>query len=353
MPLSTRLQHGKFRRFFFLMALGLVVALMAHLASCRSAGKGATSPCRVTIGVPVQMLAAMVLIAKEKEYFQQEGIQAELKEYPSGKEALDGLEKGEIDLACASETQFVVKAAGEANNLRILATIATTDNDAGIVARRDRGIKAPADLRGKTIATARGSSGHYFLHCFLAEQYIAESDVTLMFLEPRELAPALARGEVDAVSMYEPYLWQAQQVLADQAVSFSSAGLYTKTFNLVVKLTSGKPPDFSDRILKSMARSEEFVATRADDAMNIVAREIKLPADLVARLWKDSIFSLSLNQSLLLMLESERKWSLQAGLGKPGKMIPVVALVEEHPLRSVSPQAVSIIKEGFPGDLTR
>jgi len=44
--------------------------------------------------------------------------------------------------------------------------------------RRDRGIINPADLKGKKIATAFGTSAEYFMDAFLSHHGIRRNEVT-------------------------------------------------------------------------------------------------------------------------------------------------------------------------------
>ncbi len=75
-----------------------------------------------------------------------------------------------------------------------------------MLARQDRGIKAPEDLKGKTVGITAGSSGHFFLSLFLTYHQMPMSDVKIVDLEPARLSQALIEGQVDAIVTWEPYI---------------------------------------------------------------------------------------------------------------------------------------------------
>lgn len=94
------------------------------------------------------------------------------------------------------------------------------------MARRDRGIEEAADLRGKHIATQRGSAVHFFLHLCLVSHGLTEEDVTLSFMKGEELPAALAEGRIDAFSMREPYVSEASSLLGERVVIFGHKSIY-------------------------------------------------------------------------------------------------------------------------------
>jgi len=317
--------------------------LLLFLSSCHPSEQAPSPGSRLIIGVPVQILNGLTFIAENRGYFRQEGIDAELKTYPSGKQALEALMSGEVDVATASETPFVCKAIGGANAV-ILATVAYSDNAVGVVARKDRDIGKPADLRGKTIATVRGSSAHYFLYCFLTEQCMNENDVKVVFYDPDQLPAALINGEVDAISMYEPYIYWSGKGLGENAIFFFSPVLYTKTFNLIVKPKAGEIPQFSAKILNALIRAEKFMATNPDEAVDIITKKIGLPKEVVSAAAKDTDFHLCLRQSLLIVMEAQAQWAMETCLTKDKKMPNFLDAIAETPLKSLNEHAVSIIK---------
>ena len=73
-----------------------------------------------------------------------------------------------VDVATA--TGFVLALQGfKRSDLRAIGTISSSDN-VEVVARRDRGIKNPEDLRGKRIGVSKGTVNEFFLTAFLSLQ---------------------------------------------------------------------------------------------------------------------------------------------------------------------------------------
>lgn len=80
----------------------------------------------------------------------------------------------------------------------------------GIMVQKDSKIKKLSDLRGKKIAVQKGSNAHYLLVKALASAKLAPSDVEIAFLKPSEARAAFERKDVDAWSIWDPYLAAAE-----------------------------------------------------------------------------------------------------------------------------------------------
>jgi signal transduction histidine kinase/CheY-like chemotaxis protein len=99
----------------------------------------------VSIALSLEPMSALAVIADTEGFLRKEGLDVTIKEYASGHLALQGMLKGEAEFATVAGPPIVMNSF-ERNDFKVFATIATSDNDAKIVARRDRGIAQPADL---------------------------------------------------------------------------------------------------------------------------------------------------------------------------------------------------------------
>jgi sulfonate transport system substrate-binding protein len=67
-----------------------------------------------------------------------------------------------------------------------------------------------AGLKGKRVATGRGSIGHSLVLAVMKKNDWTKSDVTVVFLQPADAKAALANGAIDAWSTWEPYTSQVE-----------------------------------------------------------------------------------------------------------------------------------------------
>ena len=323
--------------------LGIMVGIASVILFTPTKGfTGTGEP--ITIGVERSPLLALIMIAEDQGFFSKQGVDVKVKYYASGKLALEGMFSGEVDLATPAETPIVFSSF-ERSDFSIVATISSSDNDQVIVARKDREIEKPRDLRGKRIASQKASAAHFFLHSFLIKNGLSEKDIKLSFKHPDELVPVLAKGEIDAFSMREPYISRAKTLLRDNVIVFEEPGLYKKTYNLVAFNTFLKDkPQAVKGILKALIKSEEFAKKYPEHAQKIVSNKTGVKESEIAGPWPNLRFEISLEQSLLVSLENEARWAIRNKLTERKKVPNYLNFIYSDALEAVKPKGVTIIR---------
>jgi len=298
---------------------------------------------RVTMGGSHSINISLILIALDRGFFAQEGIELMFKEYTSAKLALDDVCERQLDLAIVAETPVVFKSF-ERDDVRILASLFSAYNDPKVIARKSSGIEFPQDLRGKHIGTTKqGQSAHYFLHLFLTKYGLSDQDVRLSFASPDALKHGLANGEFDALALFEPHISEVAHALSAETVVFSEPQLYFKRAVLVSLDNFPKErPRTVQRILRAFTRANEFARQQPEDAMQIVAKGLSLSVPDVRTLWEEAILDVSLEQSLLLTLENEAKWALDNQFTDSEVMPNYVNMIYFDGLNAVEPESVTI-----------
>jgi len=104
---------------------------------------------------------------------------------------------------------------GAAAGVPIKAIAATRENRGGlaIIVPKDSPVQSFADLKGKRIATGRGSIGHQVVLAAQEDAKLPFDAVRFVFLLPADAKAAYASGAVDAWATWEPYVSQ-EEVLA-------------------------------------------------------------------------------------------------------------------------------------------
>lgn len=327
--------------FIISLMAGPLAPFVRHL----HAAKNSPVEDALRIGLSLQPSNALVMIALDRGFFADQGLKVSVEKYVSGVRALrDGLFAGNVDLVTASDVPVALNSF-ERQDFSIVATIFRVENQNRIVARADRGIAKPADLTGKRIATQRGSAVHFFLHLFLLENGILESDVDQTFMKAGELPEALARGDIDAFSMREPYIGQARALLGGNAVVFAAPGLYVQSDQVVIANdVLREKPDIAKKILRALVKAENFVAGKPKESQAIVARFVGASEAEIAAIWPEFIPRVSLEQSLLLRLEDIGRWAVRRQLVN-GRQIPnFLDLIYFEAMQTVKPVAITVVR---------
>ncbi|HEX5338028.1 MAG TPA: NrtA/SsuA/CpmA family ABC transporter substrate-binding protein [Gallionella sp.] len=300
----------------------------------------------VRIAMPMHPTSLLAHVALDRGFFTANGLDVSIKEYPSGARALnEGLFAGQADIAWCNETP-VALAGFQRTDFKILSSTLSAANVNMIVARRDGGIERPEDIRGKRIATQKGSAVHFFLHLFLLEHGMTEQDIQLSFLKAEELPAALASGAIDAFSMREPYVGQARALLGEgKTITFRAPGVYDQLDLMVMRQDSlEKQPGVALKALRAMLDAEAYITAHPEDAAAIMARRLKIEASSVEEIFPDFKPNVALSQSLLVLLESEARWAIKNGLTDRKEMPDYLNLIDVDDLKKFKPEAVTIFR---------
>jgi NitT/TauT family transport system substrate-binding protein len=285
----------------------------------------------------------LVFVAHVKGYFANEGLNVTLQSHTTGKAALDAALEGQAELATVADIPIMF-AVTKGQPVSIVATIFTVERDPGIIGRKDKGVLTLASLNGKRIGVTLGTSGHFVLDAFLIRQKLSTDDVTLRDLQPEELAEALAKGDVDAVATWEPYLGSLRTQLGVNGTIFYSEGIYELPFNIAgTRDYVVSHPETIKKLLRALVRAERSYRDEPDAARKIIAGAIKVSLEDLREVWPTYRFNVTLDQSLLLTLEDETRWAIKNQLTASPDIPNYLNYFYLDGLEAVKPESVTVI----------
>lgn len=297
----------------------------------------------VTICRSSTMLLSLV-VAEQQGFFKGQGLEVTTREFTLGREALEAMLNGECEFSSAAEPP-VIEYALQRDDFRILSSMQSSDNLSRLVARADRGVLKPTDLRGKRIATVKGTAPHYFLKLFLEKNGVAMPEVTVELLKSDAVLAALTSGQVDAIVMTNKVIGQAQEALGDKAVLMEAPGLCRNYYLLLA--TTGlldKRPAVAEKFLRALAQAEDLIKQRPEEAQAIARDDQKVSLAEIKSLWGLYEHRLSLDHAMLLGLEDNARWFVQQRGNHPPPLPNFINLIHAESLRAVRPAAINLEK---------
>lgn len=223
---------------------------------------------------------------------------------------------GEADLATNAETQLLRESLTNPD-LRIIMTV--TESFYRLVARRSAGIETLSDLKGKRVMLPRNTSAHYYLVAMLRTAGLTEDDVEVVNLLPAQgdqtgmdqMSDALARGEVDAISIWEPEPEDAIHRLGDDAVVFQDRSVYREVFNLHARATDLADPAKRRSIVafvRAVAQAAAALKSDPDTYWPHVSSITGFTTEEVSWGWPEMEFPVRIIPDMLDVLEVEDVW---------------------------------------------
>ena len=141
----------------------------------------------------------------------------EWKEFAAAAPLLEALGAGAIETGLVGDAPFTFAAAANVP-VKAIAAIRQTQDGLAVLAPKESVIKSFDELKGKKIATGRGSIGHQLILAALESKGWTPADIQLVFLAPADAKVAYSRGSVDAWSTWEPYVSQEEVLFGSKRI---------------------------------------------------------------------------------------------------------------------------------------
>jgi NitT/TauT family transport system substrate-binding protein len=231
-----------------------------------------------------------IFVADSQGYFKNEGLDVNIRMFPSGTDAMLAFRAVGAPFLAAGDVPSRVLWEGS-DVVGIAPVYATPDNLLGVVRAE---IKTAADLKGKKIATRKGSTAEYFLTTYLIKNAINPADVNIINLSPEENAPALLAGNIDGFFIWGPYPALALKIMGDKAHILTTArGYYLEQLYLTAnRKFAQENSTVVVKILKAIHLANQYVNSNPIESAQIVARRTKGSVDVISSVIQIKPFSL-------------------------------------------------------------
>ena len=159
-------------------------------------------------------------VAKEKGYFEEQGLDVELTSFKSGAEMVVPLSTGQLDVGAGESGTALFNGVSQGLDIKVVCGFASQASGYGgtpIMVRKDLAdsgeVTGPGDLKGRKIAVnvPRGMS-EYIVAKYLEKAGLTIDDVELVPIPFPDMPAAVANGAVDVAYMTEP---SSSKVLKD------------------------------------------------------------------------------------------------------------------------------------------
>lgn len=192
----------------------LIVGALA-LAGCAVAEDQGPEPTRVRIGARPFLTNAPLYIALEEGFFEQEGLDVQLRAVPTTSTAfLTAVESGELDALATTASFGLFNIVARGGRLRVVAGKSHLAPDrcsfAAIVGRKGAfaagGMASPGSLAGRRVDVDRGHAAGFYVSRFLERANLDLDDIDARHLPVAARVEAMRGGSLDAVATVEPWL---------------------------------------------------------------------------------------------------------------------------------------------------
>ncbi len=286
-------------------------------------------------------ISMLPIIAEQNGFFRKENLSTKYNYLQTGKITLDAVVRGDIQFGVIVEATVAFAGFQNISGVRIIAVNQEKRDDA-IVARKDRGVKTPADLVGKRLGVTQGTNSQMYAYRLLEANHIAPRSVEIVNLTPPAIVAALNNGEIDAGSVWQPFRYYLNQQLGDKATNLENNGIYRGYALIAVKESWAREhPKAVENFIKALIDAEGYSHQHQKETIQALAKEIDLTPELLGKIWDEYSLSVSMPQTLADTIAQEGRWIIGNVDGFVGKQLPnYAALIDNTPLARIAKERV-------------
>lgn len=268
----------------------------------------------ITIGIKNAESSTLIYIAEDRGFFDNNGLYVTIRDdYVSGADALKGMLNNEVDISVSAEYPIVIDTLGREN----FSMIGCVDKyeEIYLVARKDKGFKDAADLKGKRIGLIFGTEAEFYLGRCLELHGMSLQDAVLVNCDPSSSAIALANGSVDAIVIEYDLVGPTKDLLGDDMIIWPQQNSQ-QAFAVMACRNDWMAGhlELINRFLTAIAQAEKYCTSQPKIAKAIVQKRLHRDDKYMSAIWPMHQLSLSLDQSLVTAMEDEGRWMIKNGL---------------------------------------
>lgn len=214
--------------------------------------------------------------------FQPAGGSVTWSEFTQGLPMVEALNAGAIDIAYVGEAPPIFgQAAGDFFNY--IAVDPYGVEAEAILVPQDSPIKTVAELKGKSIGVAKGSNAHYLAVAALESVGLKPSDVKFKFLKPSDGRAAFEKGDIDAWSIWDPYL-AAGEVDAKGRVLVNAKGLAPNVgYYLASKEFLKNNPEAVELILEEIRKESAYAVQNPKEIAKLLSPALGISVSVLEK----------------------------------------------------------------------
>lgn len=267
----------------------MAVGIASMVANAGAWAQSVSTPPPVRIGLQAQT-SWLLYTARELKLFEKAGLDPTYVKLTTGAQSIAAIQGGSLDIAAPGITPF---AAGLSQGVgwKVIGIDTTLPNAEGFVARKDTNIKKLEDLKGKTIAVARGSTSYYGLLAALKSKGIGKEEVNLLLMGPAEQIGAMRNKNVDAVAVWEPWIQRQVNEAGGRLIGMEADyGVHTALAVYAVRNEfAQKSPEAVERFLNGLLFAYEHIQKNGPEvAISAVADAMGISKDLARVMYKEA-----------------------------------------------------------------
>ncbi len=276
-------------------------------------------------GVSDPNISGQLILAKEKGFFRDEGLDVTYRLLSSGTimpEEVMNAKKKPFAFTQTPITTLILREKGV--DVKIAAPLADISGTQQIVVSKRAHIRNPSDLAGKKIGMAKGAAVYIAIQAMAKEFGLDLAAVEFVHLLPAQQLEAIELGSIDAMACWEP--WTSKAQASGGKFLFSGARseipdnegdinwLVDQSVLMTFQDNLERYPETVKALIRAFQKATRFINEHIDEAAEILAKPLALKQAELVHILSLNKYSMTMDNLFKIGLLSFRELLHQNGV---------------------------------------
>ncbi|WP_432519022.1 ABC transporter substrate-binding protein [Kineococcus sp. SYSU DK006] len=322
-------------------------------ASAPAAGAGDLEQSSVKIfSVKDPQISAQLAYALQEGMFEDAGLEVSIDYTINGPDMASLAASGSVQVISSGVDQCAtLREAGQ--DFSYLMKFSEISNTQGVVLGPDVTINTPKDIEGKRIGMYNGAAVALAIESMCQAEGVDYSAIEFVNLEAPEQVTALARGDIDAMAAWEPYLSSAVAsggklwFTGNRSYLHADAGedvdwLYLSTGLAVSQDYLKANPNTLLALMRTLAEATKRINADFEAAAEPIGKELDVPTDTLVPVLEANAYDPVVDARWLEGTKTFMAWAAQPAQGFFKETWDPLQLVDFSLFKQVDAEAVQV-----------
>ncbi|MGN1319176.1 MAG: ABC transporter substrate-binding protein [Lachnospirales bacterium] len=343
------------RRKFLSLAISMVMVAMMSMTGCGSSSVETSDTSSnaltkvVALGEFDPQISGQQIIAKEKGFFEEEGLDVDLQLLTDPSVSTTMIASGEAQFYSVSNYQ-AINLVDKGTEVCLLAPVVNAGNTQVVVAGANLNITSAKDLEGKKMGYTDGAGVIVAVRNMCDDLGVDYDKIELVNLQASDMLASLESGQIDFFAAWEPWGIKAEE--AGGKVLFTGTKSYLPEntgdvdyLNFMVAIDASKSfveenPETAQAYVKAMIKATDYINSNKEECAEIIAAQINLDKETCLKIMDKNTYEVAYNETFKSSCDELAKYMQESGLNTT--LVSFDQYANTEILKAVDPTKVTV-----------
>ncbi len=303
----------------------------------------------VALGEFDPQISGQQIIAKEKGFFEEEGLDVDLQLLTDPSVSTTMIASGEAQFYSVSNYQ-AINLVDKGTEVCLLAPVVNAGNTQVVVAGPNLEITSAKDLEGKKMGYTDGAGVIVAVINMCEDLGVDYDSIELVNLQASDMLASLESGQIDFFAAWEPWGIKAEEGGGKILFTGTKSYLPENTgdvdyLNFMVAIDASKSfveenPEVAQAYVSAMIKATDYINENMEECAAIIAEQINLDTDTCIKIMEKNEYAVAYDETFKTAGDELAEYMLESGLNT--SLVTFDQYANTEILKAVDPSKVTV-----------